>query len=290
MNLTYLKSFLAAADTLSFTKAAKSLFTTQSSLSRHISALEEELGVKLMERDRHHVMLTEAGQTLFAEEKQLISYINTIERHVKDAESREHAKLDVICSPMYSQCLRNIYKEYTRLHPHVALNIFQTEWGGETKVVIRNEADLCIVYPTSDDIEDSTLTNRILKREPLCFACSIDSPLTHKTELCLEDFSEETLLYAEQPVSQIIQDIHYSVRKYFKNFKTVNNLHAVLLGVSNNTGIGIWPESVARDTQSFSYVLKVRDFHEHRDLSATWLTENTNPEIENFLSLCCRLL
>src|SRR6266446_9075309 len=63
--LDLLKGFEAAARNLSFTKAGRELFLTQSAISRQIKALEDQLGVQLFRRRHRELLLTEAGQTLY---------------------------------------------------------------------------------------------------------------------------------------------------------------------------------------------------------------------------------
>jgi len=70
MTFNQINYFLAVADQLNFTKAAASLFVTQSTLSRSIAALEEEIGTPLLYRDFHAVKLTPAGEILHIEMKE----------------------------------------------------------------------------------------------------------------------------------------------------------------------------------------------------------------------------
>jgi DNA-binding transcriptional LysR family regulator len=62
MNSSRLQSFLAVAETLSFSKADDDLYKNQSVLSRQISNLEEEIGLILFNRSPHCVSLTPAGE------------------------------------------------------------------------------------------------------------------------------------------------------------------------------------------------------------------------------------
>ena len=61
MELEQLRIFCAVAACRSFTRAAKELFVSHSTTSRAVTALERELGVPLLTRDRHTVALTPAG-------------------------------------------------------------------------------------------------------------------------------------------------------------------------------------------------------------------------------------
>lgn len=64
MNLDYLKEFIALAETLNYWEASERLFLNQSTLSKHIKAMETELGVPLFERTTRKVALTEFGAAL----------------------------------------------------------------------------------------------------------------------------------------------------------------------------------------------------------------------------------
>lgn len=88
MEIRTLKYFVAVARQLSFSHAAESLFVTQSSLSKNISALEKELGVELFIRKGHSIALTPAGEellsgaeTLLAEEASLSERVSLIKEN-----------------------------------------------------------------------------------------------------------------------------------------------------------------------------------------------------------------
>ena len=61
MEIRQLKYFAAVADTLNFSRAAETLFISQSALSKQIADLERELGMVLLQRDKRSVRLTPAG-------------------------------------------------------------------------------------------------------------------------------------------------------------------------------------------------------------------------------------
>ena len=61
MNLKQMEYFVAAAEQLNFTRAAKKCFISQTAMTLQIQSLEEKIGVPLFVRDKHHVELTAAG-------------------------------------------------------------------------------------------------------------------------------------------------------------------------------------------------------------------------------------
>ena len=62
MEIRQLKYFAAVADTLNFSRAAETLFISQSALSKQVADLERELGMVLLQRDKRSVRLTPAGK------------------------------------------------------------------------------------------------------------------------------------------------------------------------------------------------------------------------------------
>ena len=73
MELRHLRYFVGVAEALSFTKAAEKLHTAQPSLSRQVKDLEEELGVRLLNRTKQLVTLTEEGRSFLADAKRLLA-------------------------------------------------------------------------------------------------------------------------------------------------------------------------------------------------------------------------
>ena len=71
MNLLYLQEFLVLADTSSYSEAAERLYMNQSTLSKHIKALETELGVKLFDRSTRQVKITPYGEHLLPYARQI---------------------------------------------------------------------------------------------------------------------------------------------------------------------------------------------------------------------------
>ncbi len=84
MELEQLRIFLAVAEEKSFTKAANSLFVSHSTVSRSVSALENELGVSLLERNNRVLGLTEAGEHLCLRAAELLKLADEIEAEIRN--------------------------------------------------------------------------------------------------------------------------------------------------------------------------------------------------------------
>jgi LysR family hca operon transcriptional activator len=77
VELRHLRYFIAVANELNFTRAAARLRTAQPSLSQQIRQLEDEVGVKLLERTRHRVHLTAAGRVFLRESQEVIARVES---------------------------------------------------------------------------------------------------------------------------------------------------------------------------------------------------------------------
>src|SRR5688572_3699644 len=73
MELRHLRYFVAVAEALSFTKAARQLRLAQPSLTRQVRNLENEIGVELLDRAHNRVQLTPAGRRLFASARKILA-------------------------------------------------------------------------------------------------------------------------------------------------------------------------------------------------------------------------
>src|SRR5262245_19066332 len=90
MDLRHVRYFVAVAEELHFSRAATRVHVAQPALSRQIRALEDELGVRLFERDRRRVALTTAGAAFLDEARFLLE---RVERAVEVARRADRGEL-----------------------------------------------------------------------------------------------------------------------------------------------------------------------------------------------------
>lgn len=100
MDLLQLQYFCTIAQYENITRAAKALFVSQPNLSTSLSRLEDDLGVKLFERRRGKVSLTENGQLFLSYAERVLSELNAWNKAVQAAEQANFDQLRVVSSQL----------------------------------------------------------------------------------------------------------------------------------------------------------------------------------------------
>ena len=95
MNLKQLEIFLAVAETGSFSRGAEATFITQSTVSQHISSLESDFGVRLLDRTGKGALLTEGGKVLFHHARQVVTDIEAINQAMRRFKGVEDTDLRI---------------------------------------------------------------------------------------------------------------------------------------------------------------------------------------------------
>lgn len=136
METTYLSEYVSVADCGSFTGAAGRLHLTQSTLSKHVAALEREFGAELFVRDRSGIRLTEAGKLLYAQavkmERVLQQTRQLLSATCEDSRASDVAlaSTDARCNPELRCKCRRCASQFGLDDREVgALILYLEEWG-----------------------------------------------------------------------------------------------------------------------------------------------------------------
>ena len=95
MELRHLRYFVAVAEELHFRRAAERLHVAQPAVSEQIRKLEEELGVRLLERTQRSVALTDAGAVMLTEARRVLNQAEAARVAARTARAREVSRLRV---------------------------------------------------------------------------------------------------------------------------------------------------------------------------------------------------
>lgn len=123
MDLPLLRSFLAVADSGSFSGAALKLNLTQSSISHQIARLEAHLGRRLFDRTTRRCSLTVPGRLLLEQARDIIRKVDEAEQQFRPDALRGHLRLGVPDDPHLFSAIATAIAEFLREQPQVTLDI-----------------------------------------------------------------------------------------------------------------------------------------------------------------------
>ncbi|MDN3698895.1 LysR family transcriptional regulator [Vibrio cortegadensis] len=163
--------FVAVAEVESFTGAAKKLSTSVAQISRRVSALEERIAVKLLNRTTRRVSLTEAGQLYYQQCKQLVEGLELAELAVTQMQSTPKGLIKVTAPVTYGERqLAPLLHQFLAQYPQLELDLILTN---QKLDLIEQGVDVAIRLGR---LEDSSLIAKRLSDRQL-YVCATPSYL-----------------------------------------------------------------------------------------------------------------
>ncbi len=124
MDLRAYSGFVAAAEAMNITNAARRLNLTQSALSRQIKSLEESLGVDLFEKVGRNIRLTTAGHALFSRVNAVLIADRTLRTFADDIANNQTGLLKIgFCSQLIEKFLPSFLPEWRARNPAIDIRI-----------------------------------------------------------------------------------------------------------------------------------------------------------------------
>lgn len=203
LRIDYIREFVKLADTMSFSKASEDLFISQPSLSRHISLLEAELGVRLVERSTRSVALTRSGTELYRDFSELLEAERSILEHAKALSSGYQGHLR-ICSPLYwdAEFIEPMILAFSRRCPGVKVELNICDPIDGMKQLLQGKADICTGFPIQ---MRSDVAHQQFALERLCAVMPADHPLAGRSGVSLRELSGERFLLLDMDENQSIE-------------------------------------------------------------------------------------
>jgi len=193
MTRTQIDSFLVAAETLNFSKAAVRLFNSQPAVSKQISQLEAKLGFQLFLRTRTGLVLTESGDLLYRHFKKYEQDLSAIIDEAKDIHNRKTVTIRVGCLGGW-----DLDHFYPRMNTHFSERRpnFKFKFTGFTFSEIafaltRKQVDFIIAF-TDNCADFPEIQKKPLTSVGGVLTLSVQHPLAKKPDLSFADFKNET--------------------------------------------------------------------------------------------------
>lgn len=262
-SLRELECFVAVAEELSFTRAARRLNLSQPPLSRHIQSLEARLGVALFERTRRSVALTLAGQTFLAETKAAMGQLRIAGDRAKLAAKGETERLDLgFVSAVLNPKLIDVFQRFRNAHPKVRLTLHDMPPADQMRAITEGRLGGGFVgaFPTT---AASGLTFVPWSREPLMVFLPRGHRLEGASKIRLSKLADEDFVkVAAESAPCFSQQFHTLCSKAGFRPRVVREAargQAVAVMVAAGAGVAILPYSMARIAGDSSIAIPLAD-------------------------------
>ena len=195
MELRQLEYFLACCDQGTFTAAARSLHVVQSAVSTGVAKLERELGVKLFDRTRTVLVLTDAGRAAIAPAREALRARDEV--HDALVGLRGEIRGEVVLGALVNVAtidLAGAFEVVHRRHPGISIAMRQSPQGsaGNVRLLRDGSLDLTLIGGLVDDL--SGITVHSLAAEPLVLVTHPDHPLALAGRFVAADLADERVI------------------------------------------------------------------------------------------------
>jgi DNA-binding transcriptional LysR family regulator len=195
MNLKQLEVFVAVAETGSFSKGADISCITQSTVSQHISALEHQLGLRLLDRTGKGAFPTPAGKKLLKLARQVLADVERIHQELRQFKGVEDVSLNVGGSTIPgSYMIPDALPVLTRRFPRMAISLVEGDSQDILDKLAREEVEIGIVGAT---FPDKGFTFQPFATERLILVAGQQHPLTQAGPVSVARLAEADFIFRE---------------------------------------------------------------------------------------------
>lgn len=228
----HLRTFLAVASTLSFTRAAQLLEVSQPSVSQQIKRLEEKCGRQLLVRDTHSVALTEHGEAMAGFARTILAAHSDAEAYFASPTMTGRLRFGAADDLALAQ-LPSVLRAFRQLHPSVQLELTVGQTSMLRRRLDANQLDLVFVKEAP-----GTTTGTLVRRDPLVWIGAPGTRINPDEPIPLVAYSAPSL--SRLTATRVLAEADRSWRITCK----VLEVNGVLAAVRAGIGVAPFPASL----------------------------------------------
>jgi len=247
MELRHLRYFAAVAENLSFRRAARRLYVSEAALSQQIADLEDELGLKLFNRNSRRVELTEVGRVFLGGARRTLVSAEEAVAQAKAVTTGERGRLTIgTIGPVTYAFLPDALAQFRELFPLVEVSVLHMDNRTQTEALLEGSIMLGIGYPALNMDESGMVTATLLLRSPLCVVCSKHRWLRKRSTPTLADFRDDNFLAFNESggdYMHLVRNICLRDAQFEPTLLPVGNtLESLMSMVAAGRGVFVTPE------------------------------------------------
>jgi DNA-binding transcriptional LysR family regulator len=250
MELRHLRYFVAAAEALNISQAAKHLHVSQPPLSRQIRDLEHEIGTALFDRGHKGLKLTPSGEYFLAEAKKLLSHAQRAVRLAKAADTGKAGQISIaFLSPLGGLFLPRIIRSFKQKFPLVDVDLLEMVPRMQVEALLDNQIDLALVPKAEAELGGEFALEPVMHVE-LRLALAPEHPLAKWRRIPLAKLRKEQFIIVKRSAAPALHELLLRICRSvgFEPHVVKQSDHAqsILDLVAAGIGVSIVPEHFQR--------------------------------------------
>jgi DNA-binding transcriptional LysR family regulator len=287
MDLRQLRYFVAVAEELHFSNAARRLRIAQPALSRQIQALERELAVQVLLRNRRKVQLTPAGQVFLDRTRLLLSRVEDAVLAAQRASGGVSGSLNLgfVGSATYD-VLPAVLRAFRKIAPHVDLTLSEMTVHAQLEALTEKRIDIGLLRLPA---RTPGLVFRTIAREPLYLALPSSHRLAQQSVVRLSALAGEPfVLYPDHPrpswtefVIGLCQQAGFQPIIVQRTVEIQTTLSLVAAGI----GVSVVPACIGNIIRKEVVYRRLTGVRARTELQVAYREEDPSPVVQTFLKV-----
>lgn len=198
MEVRVLRYFLAVAREESISKAADALHITQPTLSRQMTQLEEETGVRLFTRGTRKITLTNEGMLLRRRAEEILELVDKTEKELNQQDELVEGRISIGCGEIQSvEILVGLLASFRKKYPLVTYDLYTATADQVKEKIEAGILDMGLLLEPIDMGKYEYV--RLKSRERWVALMQPDDPLAEKEAVSAKDLAQKPLIIASRP-------------------------------------------------------------------------------------------
>lgn len=288
MNQKQVECFIAVAENLSFTQAGEKLFASQSTISRHINLLEEELGFDLFIRNNKAVRLTPAGLVMMKTFNKMVEIFNNQKKIAYEMNQGNTGKIRIglVDNMDIDKLWGKIIPRFKNQYPNIALSYECCDFNYLIEKLDAESLDIAIAH-TCEQIKGPRYAYDEIVHCKTALVCSKNHPIAKKGFFTGDDLKNETIwtIFTKEFHDNLVRGLlrHYGVTSW--HTESVQKFSTALVNVRMGNGILFIDPVTRKLNEEYYYTIPLPDDYFPISISVFWRKANLNPAIPLLLQL-----